>query len=162
MHHNVIWNSAGGLMVKGDYHNIHNNTVFNSTGKNGIIFLTDSGINNKNSTLHHNAVDSMADHRSDDIYAYPLPDGTNWNNWNGYAEGYRQSIASGYGSSNCIISNAQSLYCWGDNTYGSLGNGLHGTFSSLPVEITSFGTGLYPVKVATCLLYTSPSPRDDL
>ena len=149
MHHNVIWNAARGLMVKGDYHNIHNNTVFNSTGKNGIIFLTDSGINNKNSTLHHNAVDSMADHRSDDIYAYPLPDGTNWNNWNGYAEGYRQSIASGYGSSNCIISNAQSLYCWGDNTYGSLGNGLHGTFSSLPVEITSFGTGLYPVKVAT-------------
>ena len=93
----------------------------------------------------------MADHRSDDIYAYPLPDGTNWNNWNGYTEGYRQSIASGYGSSNCIISNAQSLYCWGDNTYGNLGNGLHGTgvFSSLPVEITSFGTGLYPVKVAT-------------
>ena len=43
------------------------------------------------------------------------------------------------------------MYCWGDNTYGSLGNGLHGTgvFSSLPVEITSFGTGLYPVKVAT-------------
>ena len=51
MHHNVIWNAAGGLMVKGDYHDIHNNTVFNSTGKNGIIFLTDSGINNKNSCL---------------------------------------------------------------------------------------------------------------
>ena len=70
-------------MVKGDYHNIHNNTIFNSTGKNDIIFLTDGGINNKNSTLHYNAVDSMADHRSDDVYAYPLPDGTNWNNWNG-------------------------------------------------------------------------------
>ena len=151
MHHNVIWNAAGGLMVKGDYHDIHNNTVFNSTGKNDIIFLTDGGINNKNSTLHRNAVDSMADHRSDDIYANPLPDGTHWNNWNGYTEGYRQSMASGYGASNCIISNAQSLYCWGDNTYGNLGNGLHGTgvFSSLPVEITSFGTGLYPVKVAT-------------
>ena len=112
MHHNVIWNAAGGLMVKGDYHDIHNNTIFNSTGKNDIIFLTDGGINNKNSTLHYNAVDSMADHRSDDVYAYPLPDGTNWNNWNGYTEGYRQSIASGYGSSNCVISNAQSLYCW--------------------------------------------------
>ncbi|DAC37933.1 MAG TPA: hypothetical protein HA286_00845, partial [Candidatus Poseidoniaceae archaeon] len=51
MHHNVIWNAAGGLMVKGDYHDIHNNTVFNSTAdKNDIIFLTDGGINNKNST----------------------------------------------------------------------------------------------------------------
>ena len=51
MHHNVIWNAAGGLMVKGDYHNIHNNTVFNSTdGKNDIIILTDTGINNANST----------------------------------------------------------------------------------------------------------------
>ena len=44
---------------QGDYHNIHNNTVFNSTGKNDIIFLTDGGINNKNSTLHNNAVDAM-------------------------------------------------------------------------------------------------------
>ena len=47
MHHNVIWN-AGGLMVKGDYHDIHNNTVFNSSdGKNDIIVLTDGDINNR-------------------------------------------------------------------------------------------------------------------
>ena len=65
MHHNVIWNAAGGLMVKGDYHNIHNNTVFDSSAsKNDIIVLTDGDINNKNSTIHYNAVDSMADHRS--------------------------------------------------------------------------------------------------
>ena len=151
MHNNVIWNAAGGLMVKGDYHDIHNNTIFNSIGKNDIIFLTDGGVNNKNSTLHRNAVDSMADHRSDDVHANPLPDGTHWNNWNGYTEGYRQSIASGYGNSNCIISDSQSLYCWGYNLDGNLGNGLHGSgvYSDQPVEITSFGTGLYPVEVAT-------------
>ncbi len=85
MHHNVVWNAAGGLMVKGDYHDIHNNTVFNSTlDKNDIIALTDGDINNKNSTFHRNAVDSMADHRSDSWSLYPLPSGTYWDNWNGY------------------------------------------------------------------------------
>ena len=47
MHHNVIWNATGGLMVKGDYHNIHNNTVFNSSEKNDLIILTDNGVNNE-------------------------------------------------------------------------------------------------------------------
>ncbi|MFZ9048691.1 MAG: LamG domain-containing protein, partial [Poseidonia sp.] len=84
MHHNVIWNAAGGLMVKGDYHNIHNNTVFNSSGKNDMIILTDNGVNNGNSTIHQNAADKMADHRSDSWSLYPLPAGTYWNNWNGY------------------------------------------------------------------------------
>ena len=84
MHHNVIWNAAGGLMVKGDYHDIHNNTVFNSTGKNDMIILTDNDVNNGNSTIHQNAADKMADHRSDSWSLYPLPAGTYWNNWNGY------------------------------------------------------------------------------
>ncbi|MGB2485527.1 MAG: LamG-like jellyroll fold domain-containing protein, partial [Poseidonia sp.] len=84
MHHNVIWNAAGGLMVKGDYHDIHNNTVFNSSGKNDMIILTDDGVNNGNSTIHQNAADKMADHRSDSWALYPLPAGTYWNNWNGY------------------------------------------------------------------------------
>ena len=84
MHHNVIWNAAGGLMVKGDYHNINNNTVFNSSGKNDMIILTDNGVNNGNSTIHRNAADKMADHRSDSWSLYPLPAGTYWNNWNGY------------------------------------------------------------------------------
>ena len=84
MHHNVIWNAAGGLMVKGDYHDIHNNTVFNSSGKNDMIILTDNGVNNENSTIHQNAADKMADHRSDSWSLHPLPSGTYWNNWNGY------------------------------------------------------------------------------
>ena len=28
IHHNVIWNASGGIMAKGDYHDISNNTVF--------------------------------------------------------------------------------------------------------------------------------------
>ena len=85
MHHNVMWNTAGGLMVKGDYHDVHNNTVFNSTNsKNDVIVLTDGDINNKNSTIHRNAIDTMADHRSDSWSLHPLPSGTYWNNWNGY------------------------------------------------------------------------------
>ena len=143
MHHNVIWNAAGGLMVKGDYHNIHNNTVFNSTGKNDIIFLTDGGINNKNSTLHYNAVDAMADHRSDDIFANPIPYGTDWMNWNGYIQGKQDALTtlngevSGFGDvgSTCIINSTKSLLCWGYNGFGNLGLG-NTTDQSSPVAVT--------------------------
>ena len=122
MHHNVIWNAAGGLMVKGDYHDIHNNTVFNSTGKNDIIFLTDGGINNKNSTLHRNAVDSVADHRSDDVFANPLPNGSHWSNWNGYLQGY-DDMFEARNQISCAIYDNGSLYCWGRNDHGQLGLG---------------------------------------
>ena len=143
MHHNVIWNAAGGLMVKGDYHDIHNNTVFNSTGKNDIIFLTDGGINNKNSTLHYNAVDSMADHRSDDIFANPIPYGTDWMNWNGYIQGKQDAVTtlngeiSGLGDvgSTCIINSTKSLLCWGSNANGRLGLG-NTTDQYSPVAVT--------------------------
>ncbi|MGB0313221.1 MAG: LamG-like jellyroll fold domain-containing protein, partial [Poseidonia sp.] len=144
MHHNVIWNAAGGLMVKGDYHDIHNNTVFNSTGKNDIIFLTDGGINNKNSTLHYNAVDAMADHRSDDIFANPIPYGTDWMNWNGYIQGKQDALTTLNGEINsggwvqtgytCIINSTKSLLCWGYNANGQLGLG-NTTHQSSPVAV---------------------------
>ena len=145
MHHNVIWNAAGGLMVKGDYHDIHNNTVFNSTGKNDIIFLTDGGINNKNSTLHYNAVDAMADHRSDDIFANPIPYGTDWMNWNGYIQGKQDAVTTLNGEINsggwvqtgytCIINSTKSLLCWGYNANGQLGLG-NTTHQYSPVAVT--------------------------
>ena len=142
MHHNVIWNAAGGLMVKGDYHDIHNNTVFNSTGKNDIIFLTDGGINNKNSTLHYNAVDAMADHRSDDIFANPIPYGTDWMNWNGYIQGKQDAVTTLNGElsnvdigSTCIINSTKSLLCWGSNANGRLGLG-NTTDQYSPVAVT--------------------------
>ncbi|MDA9829639.1 putative Ig domain-containing protein, partial [Candidatus Poseidoniaceae archaeon] len=122
MHHNVIWNAAGGLMVKGDYHNIHNNTVFDSSAsKNDIIVLTDGDINNKNSTIHYNAVDSMADHRSDDVFDNPLPEGIDWMNWNGYVQGQQDKKTAGSGSTCAIYSNS-SVYCWGSNFFGALGD----------------------------------------
>ena len=145
MHHNVIWNAAGGLMVKGDYHDIHNNTVFNSTGKNDIIFLTDGGINNKNSTLHYNAVDAMADHRSDDIFANPIPYGTDWMNWNGYIQGKQDAVTTLHDEINsggyvrlgntCIINSTKSLLCWGYNANGRLGLG-NTTDQYSPVAVT--------------------------
>ncbi|MED5497885.1 MAG: hypothetical protein VX872_10025, partial [Candidatus Thermoplasmatota archaeon] len=144
MHHNVIWNAAGGLMVKGDYHDIHHNTVFNSTGKNDIIFLTDGGINNKNSTIHYNAVDSMADHRSADIFANPIPYGTDWMNWNGYIQGKQDAVTALHGEINsggwvrvgstCIINSTKSLLCWGYNANGHLGLG-NTTDQSSPVAV---------------------------
>ncbi|MGA0398191.1 MAG: LamG domain-containing protein, partial [Ilumatobacteraceae bacterium] len=57
---------------------------FNSSGKNDMIILTDNGVNNGNSTIHQNAADKMADHRTDSWSSYPLPSGTYWDNWNGY------------------------------------------------------------------------------
>ena len=144
MHHNVIWNAAGGLMVKGDYHDIHNNTVFNSTGKNDIIFLTDGGVNNENSTLHYNAVDAMADHRSDDIFANPIPHGTDWMNWNGYVQGKQDAVTTLTGEISsggwvrvgytCIINSTKSLHCWGQNSNGQLGLG-NTTDQSSPVAV---------------------------
>ena len=123
MHHNVVWNAAGGLMVKGDYHNIHNNTVFNSTAdKNDIILLTDSGVNNENSTIHRNAVDTMADHRTDNVHANPLPNGTHWSNWNGYLQGY-DGMFEPRNQISCAVYDNGSLYCWGRNDYGQLGLG---------------------------------------
>ena len=139
MHHNVIWNAAGGLMVKGDYHNIHNNTVFNSTGKNDIIFLTDGGINNKNSTLHSNAVDAMADHRSDDVFANPLPNGSHWSNWNGYQQGY-DGMFEARNQHACAIYDNGSMYCWGRNDYGQLGLGNFSGRELLPMFV-DFGVG---------------------
>ena len=123
MHHNVIWNNAGGLMVKGDYHDIHNNTVFNSSdGKNDIIVLTDGDINNRNSTIHRNAVDAMADHRSDGVSANPLPTGSHWSNWNGYYQGY-DDMFEARNQQSCAIYDNGSLYCWGRNDNSQLGLG---------------------------------------
>ena len=56
----------------------------------------------------------------------------------------------------CAVTSDISMYCWGDNTYGALGNGSS-TDSSTPVEATEF-TGyslLYrPIRVVAGYLYT--------
>jgi len=86
IHHNVIWNASGGIMAKGDYHDISNNTVFGNQvdGKNNIIILHESNTGNENSTIWHNAADAIAAHRSNAWPSNPLQAGTYGNNWNGY------------------------------------------------------------------------------
>ncbi|MEE2747435.1 MAG: PKD domain-containing protein [Candidatus Thermoplasmatota archaeon] len=85
VHHNVLWNVSGAIMVKGDYHNASNNTIFgNDRGKNNIIVLNENGVGNENSTIWHNAADSISAHRTQDWDGYPLQNGTYGYNWNGY------------------------------------------------------------------------------
>ena len=43
MHHNVIWNVQGGIMVKGHDHYIYNNTAFDNGSKNDIIIMIEQG-----------------------------------------------------------------------------------------------------------------------
>ena len=88
VHHNVLWNVSGAIMVKGDYHHAHNNTVlWDERSKNHIIVLHENGAGNENSTIWNNAADSIAAHRSDTWDSYPLQEGTFGFNWNGYRNG---------------------------------------------------------------------------
>ena len=86
VHHNVLWDIKTGIMVKGNYHHTHNNTVFgNDSGltKNQIIVLFENGAGNENSTTANNAADTIAAHRSSDYTSNPVP-GTYLSNYNGY------------------------------------------------------------------------------
>ena len=82
MHHNVIWNVQGGIMVKGYEHNIYNNTAFDNREKNDIIIMIDQGGNNGTLTVN-NAANKIAGHRTGTYDDYPTP-GIYENNWNGY------------------------------------------------------------------------------
>ena len=88
VHHNVLWNVAAGLMVKGDYHSTHNNTVFGEDyDKNNIIVLYENGFGNENSLTEFNAADRIAAHRSGSYDDYPVPGNYNQsNNYNGYSD----------------------------------------------------------------------------
>ena len=86
VHHNVLWNVKTGIMVKGDYHDISNNTVFGGgldLGKNDIIILFENNDGNENSTSNNNAADKISAHRSNDNSSNPVP-GIFLDNFNGY------------------------------------------------------------------------------
>ncbi|MED5271316.1 MAG: hypothetical protein VX613_00330, partial [Candidatus Thermoplasmatota archaeon] len=88
VHHNVLWDIKTGIMVKGNYHYIHNNTVFgndSSLDKNQIIVLFENGAGNENSTTSNNAADTISAHRSQSYSTNPVP-GTYLSNYNGYEE----------------------------------------------------------------------------
>ena len=89
MYNNVAINTNG-IMVKGDYHYIANNTVIGSN-KNGMIILDEEN-SNLNTFTQNNLVDKLSGHRSLSNYEdknldgnpdYPVP-GTSSNNWNGW------------------------------------------------------------------------------
>ena len=88
VHHNVLWDIKTGIMVKGNYHYTHNNTVFgNDSGldKNQIIVLYENDAGNENSITANNAADSIAAHRSNSYSSNPVP-GIFISNYNGYQE----------------------------------------------------------------------------
>ena len=89
MYNNVAINTSG-IMVKGDYHYIANNTVIGSN-KNGMIILDEEN-SNVNTYTQNNFVDKLSGHRSlsnfedkdrDGNADYPIP-GISSNNWNGW------------------------------------------------------------------------------
>ena len=70
MHHNVIWNVQGGIMVKGFEHNLFNNTAFDNGDKNDIIVMIDQG-GNEGTITRNNAANKIAGHRSGSYQDYP-------------------------------------------------------------------------------------------
>ena len=82
VHHNVIWNVQGGIMIKGYNHNIYNNTAFDNGDKNDIIIMIEQGGNDGTITLN-NIANKIAGHRTGTYESYPVP-GNYVNNWNGY------------------------------------------------------------------------------
>ena len=140
VHHNVLWNVSGALMVKGDYHEATNNTVFGDDGgKNHIIVLYENGAGNENSVIWNNAADSIAAHRANDIWDNPLQDDTFGMNWNGYMHGYANSLAA-YNVHTCAILANDSLSCWGNNANGRLGIG--NTINQNTPQHVNFGSGV--------------------
>ena len=82
MHHNVIWNVQGGIMVKGFEHSLYNNTAFDNGDKNDIIVMIEQG-GNDGTITRNNAANKIAGHRSGSYQEYPVP-GIYDHNWNGY------------------------------------------------------------------------------
>ena len=84
MHHNLAWNcESGGIMVKGNNHQVYNNTVLNSGLKNDIIVFQVNSGDHSNTIVKNNAADKIANHRTNDV---EINFGTYSNNWNGYKE----------------------------------------------------------------------------
>jgi alpha-tubulin suppressor-like RCC1 family protein len=62
------------------------------------------------------------------------------------------AISAGRGSHTCAIANGAAAKCWGDNTYGQLGNN-NTTNSSIPVDVTGLSistVGITVGNVRTC------------
>ena len=89
-HHNVIWNIGKdgyggiGMMIKGDYHEIYNNTVFNCD-KTDILILDEDGLINLD-TYTNNAADVISNHKVNDVPNEDSIPGITNNNYSLYGD----------------------------------------------------------------------------
>jgi len=90
-HHNVIWNIGKdgyggiGMMIKGDYHEIYNNTVFNCD-KTDILILDEDGLINLDTYTENNLADVISNHRVDDVDNEDMIPGFTNNNYSLYGD----------------------------------------------------------------------------
>ena len=90
-HHNVIWNIGKdgyggiGMMIKGDYHEIYNNTVFNCD-KTDILILDEDGLINLDTYTENNAADVISSHRVNDVVSEDSIPGITNNNYSLYSD----------------------------------------------------------------------------
>ncbi|OUV53378.1 MAG: hypothetical protein CBC73_04890, partial [Flavobacteriales bacterium TMED113] len=90
-HHNVIWNLGEdgyggiGMMIKGDHHEIYNNTVFNC-GKTDILILDEDSLTNLDTYTENNAADVISNHRTDDVESEDQIPGFTNNNFSLYSD----------------------------------------------------------------------------
>ena len=90
-HHNVIWNIGKdgyggiGMMIKGDYHEIYNNTVFNCE-KTDILILDENGLTNLDTYTENNAADVISNHRTNDVNSEDEIPGITNNNYSLYSD----------------------------------------------------------------------------
>jgi len=81
VHHNVGINLARGIMTKGEYHEVHNNTMYDSGGRD-ITVLDDPSTSWQGNVSRNNAAQELTGNRS----GYAPPSGISDHNWNGYLE----------------------------------------------------------------------------
>ena len=90
-HHNVIWNLGKdgyggiGMMIKGDYHEIYNNTVFNCD-KTDILILDEDGLINLDTYTENNLADVISNHRVNDVESEDEIPGFKSNNYSLYGD----------------------------------------------------------------------------
>jgi alpha-tubulin suppressor-like RCC1 family protein len=68
-----------------------------------------------------------------------------------------KAVATGY-SVTCALTDVGAVWCWGDNTYGALGNGSSATYSAVPVAVSGLSSGVRSLSVgdeAVCALTSS-------